>query len=181
MIRIAQASSSENFTKYGVAPNQRRTGVTKTKPEGNLDGELNIINWGAPWECVYRAVDDEVAERIATFMERSVKNPQIGYSQDSTRVGLFDELKRLGSTNPLDVKIAVNVDCCTDIGAAIYYSGIKLDSLRKLCTWECEDVLLKSGAFSRERALRTRKRNKTGRHPLEDRTRGLRFGHRPEL
>lgn len=146
-MRIAQASSSEDFTKYGIAPNQRRTGVTASKPYGNLDGELNIITWGNPWGCVYRAIDDEVAERIATFMERSVMNPRIGYSQDATRVGLFDELKRLGSDNPLDVTRNINVDCCTDIGAAIYYSGIKLDSLRKLCTWECEEVLLKSGAF----------------------------------
>ena len=51
-MRIAQASSSENFTNYGTAPNQRRTGVTAAHPEGNLDGELNIVGWYGPWEKV---------------------------------------------------------------------------------------------------------------------------------
>ena len=48
MIRIGQASSSEINTPsnpgiFGIPPNQLRTGVTQAKPEGNLDGELNII------------------------------------------------------------------------------------------------------------------------------------------
>ena len=44
-IRIAQAASSETGTKYGTAPNQRRTGVTLANPGGNLDGELNVVKF----------------------------------------------------------------------------------------------------------------------------------------
>ena len=86
MIRIAQASSSENYSKYGKAPNQRRTGASRTKPEGNLDGELNVVNWYGGWEAVYRAIDGEVAEKIATFMFRAVSNGNyFGYSWSGLR------------------------------------------------------------------------------------------------
>lgn len=149
-MRIAQASSSETFTKYGTAPNQRRTGVTASKPYGNLDGELNIIEWGKAWECVYRPLDEGVAERIATFMEQAVKNgSHIGYSQDSTRVGVFDACKAMSNPDPLKITTLVNTDCATLVGAAIYFAGIKSDALRKLCTWEMETVLLNTGAFTK--------------------------------
>lgn len=147
-IRIAQAASSETYGKYGTAPNQRRTGVTTSKPEGNLDGELNIVNFAGGWECVYRPKDDKVAEFIATFMYSAVANgSHIGYSQDATRVGVFDECKKMTLPNPARITVLVNCDCATLVGAAIYFSGIKLDSLRKLCTWEMEDVLMNSGQF----------------------------------
>ena len=147
-IRIAQAASSETYGKYGTAPNQRRTGVTISKPEGNLDGELNIVNFAGGWECVYRPKDDKVAEFIATFMYSAVTNgSHIGYSQDASRVGVFDECKKMTLPNPARITVLVNCDCATLVGAAIYFAGIKLDSLRKLCTWEMEDVLMKSGQF----------------------------------
>ena len=64
MIRIAQASSAEDFGRYGIAPNQRRTGASRTRPEGNLDGELNVVEWYDGWEAVYRPIDPMIAERI---------------------------------------------------------------------------------------------------------------------
>lgn len=147
MIRIAQASSSEDFGKYGVAPNQRRTGVTASKPQGNLDGELNIVTWGKPWQCVYRAIDDEVAEKIAEFFYRAVANGSgIGYSW-SGNTGLFDALKKLGSTSPTDVKTPVNTDCATLAGAAIYNAGIHDDRLRALVTWKMDEVLMSTNCF----------------------------------
>lgn len=139
-IRIAQASSSENYTIFGVAPNQRRT-------PGKLDGELNIIDWVGGWERVYRPIDDGVAERIAAFMEAAVRNANIGYSQDITRFGVFDALRELGSTDPADIKKPVNTDCCTLYGAAVWYAGIHQDGLRDLCTWEVETELVKTKAF----------------------------------
>lgn len=149
-IRIAQASSSETFTKYGKAPNQRRTGVTVSKPGGNMDGELNVVNFSGGWGCVYRPKDSSVAEFMATFMVSAVSNgSHIGYSQDASRVGVFDECKKMTLPNPARITKLVNCDCATLVGAAIYFAGIKLDSLRKLCTWEMEDVLMKSGQFTK--------------------------------
>lgn len=147
MIRIAQASSSENYGRYGTAPNQRRTGVTASKPQGNLDGELNIISWKGGWECVYRAIDEEVAEKIAEFNYRAVANGSgIGYSW-SGNTGLFDALKKLGSTNPADVKTPVNTDCAALEGAAIYNAGIHDDRLRTLTTAKIDEVLMSTGCF----------------------------------
>ena len=150
MIRIAQASSSENFTKYGVAPNQRRTGVTKDKPGGNMDGELNVVNFSGGWECVYRPLDPEVADRIATFMEKAVANGSgIGYSWEGF-TGLFDALKKLGSTDPADVKTPVNTDCTGLLGSAIYFGGgIKDERLRTLTTAKCEEILMSTNAFTK--------------------------------
>jgi hypothetical protein len=51
--------------------------------------------------------------------------------------------------NPSMINIPVNCDCATLVGAAVYFAGIKLSSLRKLCTWEMDDVLLKSGKFTK--------------------------------
>lgn len=147
MIRIAQASSSENFTKYGKAPNQRRTGASRTKPEGNLDGELNVVNWYGGWEAVYRAVDADVAEHIAWFMYRAVSNGNYyGYSW-SGNTELFDLLKAKGTTDPLDGDAYANCDCCTLVGAAVYFSGIHDDGLRAMVTWKEDEVLMRTNAF----------------------------------
>ena len=146
-IRIAQASSSENYGKYGVAPNQRRTGVTASKPQGNLDGELNIINWKGGWGCVYRPFDEGVAERIAEFFYKAVANgSHIGYSW-SGNTGLFDALKKKGSTDPADVDTLVNTDCAALVGAAAYYAGIKDDRMRTLTTAKMDEVLMSTGCF----------------------------------
>ena len=145
-IRIAQAASSETFSKYGTAPNQRRTGATAAKPEGNLDGELNVINFKGGWEAVYRYNDKTIADKIATFMYNAVANgSHIGYSQDETRVGVWDALAKLNSTDPSKINTLVNCDCATLVGAAVNYSGIKRSDLRKLCTWEMDSVLTKAG------------------------------------
>ena len=147
-MRIAQASSSENFTNYGTAPNQRRTGVTAAHPEGNLDGELNIVPWYGPWEKVYRPVDSIIAERVATFAYNAVANgSHIGYSW-SGNTGVFDALKALGSTNPADIKTLVNCDCATLVGAAIYYAGIHEAKLRAMVTWKMDEILMGTHAFT---------------------------------
>lgn len=147
MIRIAQASSSENFSKYGKAPNQRRTGASRAKPEGNLDGELNVVNWYGGWEAVYRPIDGAVAERIATFMYRAVANGNyIGYSW-SGNTELFDALKKKGSTDPMDVDTLVNCDCATLTGAAVYYAGIHDDGLRAMLTWKEDEILMRTNVF----------------------------------
>lgn len=146
-IRIAQAASSETFGKNGVAPNQRRTGVTASKPQGNLDGELNIINWKGGWECVYRPFDETVAEFIAEFFYRAVANGSgIGYSW-SGNTGLFDWLKNHNSKNPKDVNTPVNTDCAALVGAAVYNAGIEDNRLRTLTTDKMDAVLMSTGCF----------------------------------
>lgn len=147
MIRIAQASSSENFTKYGKAPNQRRTGASRAKPEGNLDGELNIVDWYGGWEAVYRPIDGEVAERIAEFMYNAVANGNyIGYSWDGG-TQIYDALTKKNSTNPKDIDTFVNTDCAKLIGDAVWFSGIKSDALHNLVTWRMDNVLMSTNAF----------------------------------
>lgn len=147
MIRIAQASSSENYTKYGKAPNQRRTGASRTKPEGNLDGELNVVPWYGGWEAVYRAIDAEVAERIATIAYRVVANGNyIGYSW-SGNTQLFDAMKKKGTTDPMDVDTLVNCDCGTKVGVCVYFAGIHDDGLRAMTTWREDEILMRTNAF----------------------------------
>lgn len=147
MIRIAQASSSETFGKYGKAPNQRRTGASRAKPEGNLDGELNIVPWYDGWEAVYRAIDGEVAEKIATFLYRAVSNGNyIGYSW-SGNTEVWDAMHRKGTTNPLDVDTLCNCDCGTITGAAVDAAGIHDAGLRALVTWKADEVLMRTNAF----------------------------------
>lgn len=147
MIRIAQASSSENFTKYGKAPNQRRTGASRAKPEGNLDGELNIVDWYGGWEAVYRPIDGEVAEKIATFMYRAVANGNYwGYSW-SGNTEAWDALHKKNTTDPLDVDVLVNCDCCTLVGAAVDAAGIHDSGLRAMVTWKEDEVLMRTNAF----------------------------------
>lgn len=147
MIRIAQASSSENYTKYGKAPNQRRTGASRAKPEGNLDGELNIVDWYGGWEAVYRAIDAEVAERIATIAYRAVANGNyIGYSW-SGNTQLFDAMKKKGTTDPMDVDTLVNCDCGTKVGVCVYFAGIHDDGLRAMTTWREDEILMRTNAF----------------------------------
>lgn len=149
MIHIAQASSSETFTKYGKAPNQRRTGASRAKPEGNLDGELNVVDWYGGWEAVYRAIGGEVAEKIATFMYRAVANGNyIGYSW-SGNTELFDALQKKGTTDPLDIDTLVNCDCCTLLGAAVDAAGIHDAGLRALVTWKADEVLMRTNAFTK--------------------------------
>lgn len=147
MIRIAQASSSETFGKYGKAPNQRRTGASRTKPEGNLDGELNVVNWYGGWEAVYRPIDGEVAEKIATFMYRAVSNGNyVGYSW-SGNTELWDALHKKNSADPMDVDTLVNCDCCTLLGAAVDAAGIHDSGLRAMVTWKEDEVLMRTNAF----------------------------------
>lgn len=147
MIRIAQASSSENFTKYGKAPNQRRTGVDRAHPEGNLDGELNVVDWYGGWEAVYRAIDGEVAEKIATFMYRAVSNGNyFGYSW-SGNTEVWDAMHKKGTTDPLDIDTYCNCDCGTITGAAVDAAGIHDEGLRAMTTWREDEVLMRTNAF----------------------------------
>lgn len=153
MIRIGQASSSETYSKFGTPPNQRRTGVTKAKPGGNMDGELNIEPFHSGFTAVFRCVDSKIAEKMATFVERAIANgSHIGYGQNwiddkYPMCGLFDALNEAGETDPGKVTKLVNCSCATLIGAAAFFSGVYEPKFRLLNTKEQEAILMGTGMF----------------------------------
>ena len=153
MIRIGQASGPEVKGIFGTPPNQLRTGVTKAKPYGNLDGELNIAQFHSGFTAVFRCTDSKIADKMATFVEHAVMNWRgVGYGQQwvddkYTFTGLFDWLMDNGETDPLNCTKPVNVSCATLLGAAAYFSGIYDPRLRLLNTYEEEQILMSTGKF----------------------------------
>lgn len=153
MLRLAQAASSENFGKWGMPPNQRRTGVTKDKPGGNMDGELNIVPFYGGWEKIFRPIDPNLAENIAWMMTRVVMNGKYGgYSQNNTeypRTGLFDELAKLkiDIPDPMLIKTLFNSDCSASMGACVYHSGVKDYRLRDVWTGNQVEILTSTKVF----------------------------------
>ena len=154
MIRMAQAASSENPSapKWGVPPNQRRTGATASNPGGNMDGELCVVPFYGPWEIVFRPSNSNLAEHIATFMEQAVRNgAYIGYGQNNgqhPRTGVFDALVKLKATDPMKIKTLVNCDCSSLVGAAVYFSGVKMNALRTMYTGTQRDIFRTCGEFT---------------------------------
>lgn len=151
MIRIAQASSSEHFSAWGEPPNQRRTGVSTSKPYGNLDGELCIVPFYSSFTMCFRPIDGNLAERIASFMENAVKNwKYIGYGQNNgqyPRTGVFDALLKAKETDPLKIKNLCNCDCSSLVGAAVYFAGIPMMALRTMYTGSQQTIFRTTGAF----------------------------------
>lgn len=161
MIRLAQAASSEIHTKenpglYGTPPNQLRTGVTANKPQGNLDGELNVIPfYDGEWRAVFRPTDPTIAEKIASLAYNIVANGSIyGYGQQvsgggAARTALFDALAKLDKPNPWAVYTPVNCDCSSLVGACVYFAGIVEPLLRQMNTTSEPNVLMGTGDFVR--------------------------------
>ena len=152
MIRIAQAARPESGKgKWGVPPNQLRTGVTKDKPEGKLDGELEVRAFYGGWEKVFRCTDAKIADKIAWIMERIVANGKyIGYGQNNgqyPRTLVFDCLNQMGKPDPLQIKALCNCDCSSSAGASIYFAGIYEPKLRDMWTGTERAILLGTGKF----------------------------------
>lgn len=151
MLRLAQASSSENFSEYGTPPNQRRT-------PGKLDGELNVVNFYGGWQYVFRAKNENKAEQIADFVMGAVENAKhIGYGQDSLksdggkypRTSLFDVLFKMPSPqNPRKVKTLCNCDCSALMGDALYF-GAKIynPDFRTMWTGTERKMIMDTGEF----------------------------------
>ena len=154
MIRLAQAASSETGTAYGTPPNQLRTGVTASKPEGNLDGELNVIPfYSGGWQAVFRAKDTAIANRIAELAYQIVANgSKVGYGQqveggNVSRTGLFDALNNMAKVNPWDIPFPVNCDCSSLVGACAFFAGANNPDLRNMNTTTGPSRLIASGCF----------------------------------
>lgn len=150
MLRLAQAASSEYFTRYGTPPNQRRT-------PGKLDGELNIVDfYGGCWQYVFRAKDKAKAEKIAWMMEGAVANGNyIGYGQDSLasdggkypRTTAFDALFKMSNPDPRKLKTLVNCDCTSSMGFSVYFAGVYEPKLRTVWSGTARDILMGTGEF----------------------------------
>ena len=151
MLRLAQASSSENYSEYGTPPNQRRT-------PGKLDGELNVVNFYGGWQYVFRAKNENKAEQIADFVLGAVENAKyIGYGQDSLksdggkypRTSLFDTLFKMPSPqNPRKVKTLCNCDCSALMGDALYFGAyIRNPEFRTMWTGTERKMIMETGEF----------------------------------
>lgn len=150
MLRLAQASSSENFSEYGTPPNQRRT-------PGKLDGELNVVNFYGGWQYVFRAKNENKAEQITDFVLGAVENAKyIGYGQDSLksdggkypRTTLFDALFQMSDPNPRKVRKLCNCDCSALMGDALYF-GAKIynPDFRTMWTGTERQMIMETGEF----------------------------------
>ena len=150
MLRLAQASSSENFSEYGTPPNQRRT-------KGKLDGELNVVNFYGGWQYVFRPKDETMAENIADFVLGAVENAKfIGYGQDSLksdggkypRTTLFDALFNMSYADPRKVNTLCNCDCSSLIGCALFFAAyIRNPEFRTMWTGTERKMIMDSGKF----------------------------------
>lgn len=154
MLRLAQAASSEYHSKYGTPPNQLRT-------KGQLDGELNIIDFYGGWKYVFRPKNEKVAERIAYLMEGAVMNGDyIGYGQESLksdggkypRTGVFDALFDMANPDTRLIKKLCNCDCSSLVGACVYGAAhyapaLYKPELRTMWTGTERSLLMKTGEF----------------------------------
>lgn len=150
MLRLAQASSSENFSEYGTPPNQRRT-------PGKLDGELNVVDFYGGWQYVFRPKDETMAENIADFVLGAVENAKfIGYGQDSLksdggkypRTTLFDALFNMSYADPRKVNTLCNCDCSSLIGCALFFAAyIRNPDFRTMWTGTERKMIMDSGKF----------------------------------
>lgn len=132
-VMIGQASSDERG-KY-------RGGLA-----GNQSGrELNIRTWySRPWDTVIRAKRQEIADKIATAMEKACRNPHIGYDQWQ-RTTLYTEAKKVG----FDLS-RVNVPCETDCSAlvAVCVNAAGIPVSKDIYTGNEANTLLATGEFT---------------------------------
>lgn len=154
MLRLAQAACSEYHSEYGTPPNQLRT-------KGQLDGELNIIDFYGGWKYVFRPKNKDVAERIAYLIEGAVMNGDyIGYGQDSLksdggkykRTGVFDALFNMSNPDTRLIRTLCNCDCSSLVGACVYGAAhyapaLYKPELRTMWTGTERSMLMSTGEF----------------------------------
>lgn len=154
MLRLAQAACSEYHSEYGTPPNQLRT-------KGQLDGELNIIDFYGGWKYVFRPKNKDVAERIAYLIEGAVMNGDyIGYGQDSLksdggkykRTGVFDALFNMSNPDTRLIRTLCNCDCSSLVGACVYGAAhyapaLYKPELRTMWTGTERSLLMSTGEF----------------------------------
>ena len=132
MIKIGQASRDERGRYSG--------GVA-----GDQDGkEVSIRGWyNRPWNKVLRARNSNIAEKIATAMEKACENNCIGYDQNQ-RTTLYSLAKANGWLIE-DVKTPCETDCSALVAVCVNAAGIKISG--DIYTGNEAAALLRTGEF----------------------------------
>ena len=136
-VMIGQASSDER--------GQYRGGLA-----GNQTGrELNMRAWyNRPWDTVLRPRRPEIAEKIATAMEKACRNLFIGYDQWQ-RTTLFTEAQKVGF-DLSKVVVPCETDCSALVAVCVNAAGIPVS--KDIYTGNEAAALLATGEFT---ALKT--------------------------
>ena len=132
MIKIGQASRDERGRYSG--------GIA-----GDQDGkEVSIRGWyNRPWNKVLRARNSNIAEKIATAMEKACENNCIGYDQNQ-RTTLYSLAKANGWLIE-DVKTPCETDCSALVAVCVNAAGIKISG--DIYTGNEAAALLRTGEF----------------------------------
>lgn len=113
LVKIGHAVSDENGKSTGGKA-------------GNQNGsELQIRAWynrSKGWSAVIRAIDKDVAEKIARAMEQACNNMKIGYDQNQ-RTTLYFQAKN-NSWDISKIKTACETDCSALVAVCVNAAGI---------------------------------------------------------
>lgn len=121
MIRIAQFNHPENGGLYGRPGDQLFPANGKTAE--TYEAEVNIVPVGTGWKRIFRPVSPEQGDEIADLMERTARNPYVGYSQGPTRY-TFGDVLRLADNDPDKIMTYCNGDCSSGTAAVCNAAGI---------------------------------------------------------
>ena len=132
MIKIGQASRDERGRYSG--------GIA-----GDQDGrEVAIREWyNRPWNKVLRARNSNIAEKIATAMEKACRNDNIGYDQNQ-RTTLYS-LAKANSWKIEDIKTPCETDCSALVAVCVNSAGIRVSG--DIYTGNEAKALLQTGEF----------------------------------
>jgi len=132
MIKIGQASRDERGRYSG--------GIA-----GDQDGrEVLSREWyNRPWNKVLRARNSNIAEKIATAMEKACRNDHIGYDQNQ-RTTLYN-LAKANGWKIEDIKTPCETDCSALVAVCVNAAGIKVSG--DIYTGNEAKALLQTGEF----------------------------------
>lgn len=124
MVRIGQFNHPENGGLYGRPGDQLFPANGKTAY--TYEAEVNITAAGSNWQRIFRAVDPDVAEDMSYLMERTARNPHVGYSQGETRY-TFGNALRDAANDPDQIRIDCNADCSSGTAAIANAAGCQVN------------------------------------------------------
>ena len=132
MIKIGQASRDERGRYSG--------GIA-----GDQDGrEVLSREWyNRPWNKVLRARNSNIAEKIATAMEKACRNDHIGYDQNQ-RTTLYN-LAKANGWKIEDIKTPCETDCSALVAVCVNAAGIRVSG--DIYTGNEAAALLRTGEF----------------------------------
>lgn len=109
-----------------------------------LDGEVNIIELDVKaWTKIFRPLQLQVAAVLAEQMYEAAHNPNVGYSQGSSRYSFGDALEEFSSAS--EISYPVNGDCSSGVSGILRAAGIPVRKAMVTATEERD--LLNTGEF----------------------------------